>query len=320
MKNTILGSILMIFLLSFSSCASRWSSKTCTETNFGDLGYQEGSSGKANLINSYNQACLKKKVQIPIRDYKIGYQKGLLVFCSPEKGFAEGSKGQNLQSLCGSTEAYTKAYKKGLRGFCSTAKGVQDGFAMRPEIIVCTSFSSYTLGYKKGKKEYCTSDRGQEHGFAGEEPDSRCIVYPAYKTGYSKGQVYFCSIENGAKLGEKGAPFPDKCMKAGLRFKSSYNKGRVKFLTTAVREKRTGVTFERQNYERIRDELQDMQFALGRFPKHSIDPNVDSEKVDLMNSIQRLRVKRDQQRDLLEGLESEIYDMENEIRDLKQPN
>jgi hypothetical protein len=318
MKNIIKIGLLIVSVLVLEGCASRWTAKTCTETNFEDLGYQEGSKGINSRINSYNQSCLKKKVQIPIRKYKNGYQKGLAVFCSPEKGRSDGSGGLNIHNNCGSIKAYITAHKKGLRSFCSTEKGVQDGFSMKPEVILCTSFTAYNVGYKKGKKEYCTSDRGYEHGFAGQNQDSRCVVYTAYKTGFSKGQKYFCSPENGTKLGKKGSVFPRKCETAGRTFRRNYNKGRAEFLTSAVREKESELTFERQNYERVRDDLQDAQFALGRLPKYSTDPNVAEDRNRIESSIQNLRSRRDAQRNIVEELTGQIQDMRDEVRDLKR--
>lgn len=309
--------VLMITLMLLSGCASRWSEKTCTETNFSQLGFQEGSAGQVSKINSYNQSCLKKKVQIPMQDYSSGFQKGLAVFCSPAKGLTDGSNGAQMYSNCTSVPAYTDAHRRGLKSYCSTQKGVQDGFAMRSEVILCTSFSAYTIGYKKGRKEYCTSDRGYEHGFVGRDKDSRCIVYDAYKSGHAKGQKYYCSPENGTKIGETGSPFPVKCEKAGVSFRKNYNNGRIKYLTQSIRTKENSITFERQNYERVRDDLQDKQFELARLPKYSSNPEVEEQRSQIEASITNLKSRRDSQRQALEGLEAEIYGMKNEVSKLK---
>jgi len=314
MKKTV---FLMILFSILSGCAGRWNEKTCTETNFGQLGYQEGSAGQNSRINSYNQSCLKKNVQIPMQDYTDGYQKGLSVFCSPSKGQSDGSQGHQMHNNCTSVKAYTAAHRKGLKSFCSTEKGVQDGFAMRQEVILCTSFSAYTIGYKKGRREFCSSDRGYEHGFAGRSEDSRCVMYPPYKSGFAKGQKYFCSPENGTKLGEQGRIFPKKCESSGTAFRRNFSRGRVKFLTKSMRDKETSVTFERQNYERVRDELQDTQFELGRLPKYSTNPDVEAQRGQIESAIADLKTRRDQQRQALENLESEIYNMKSEINRLK---
>jgi|GEM_PF-2256529 len=310
--------VLAISLTLFGGCAGRWTKKTCEETNFTQLGFQEGSSGQSSKVNSYNQSCFKNKVQIPMQDYKSGHQKGLASFCSASKGYTDGSKGNQMHNNCTSIDAYTSAHRKGLKTHCSTQKGVQDGFAMRSEVILCTSFSAYTVGYKKGRKEYCTSERGYEHGFTGKEKDSRCVVYSSYKTGYTKGQSYFCSPKNGIKLGEKGTAFPQKCEKAGAVFTRNYNKGRTIFLTKTIKNKESSITFERQNYERVRDELQDAQFELGRLPKYSTDPDVESNRSRIESNIATLRSRRDSQRQALEALENEIYEMKNEVNKLRR--
>jgi len=314
MKNAL---FLVIVTSLLGGCASRWNEKTCTETNFSQLGFQEGSAGKSSRINSYNQACFKKKVQIPMDEYTEGHQKGLKAFCSPAKGMSDGSRGNQMVNNCTSINAYTQAHRNGLKTFCTTAKGVQDGFAMKSELILCTSFSAYTIGYKKGKKEFCSSDRGYERGFAGQNEDARCASYSAYKSGFAKGQKYFCSAENGTKLGEKGSAFPRKCDGASASFRTYYNKGRVKYLTKSMNEKSTSVTFERQNYERVRDELQDMQFELGRLPKRSADPNVEDRRAEIESDILNLKTRRDRQRQAIEKLESDVYNMKAEISSLK---
>ncbi len=148
--------IFLCFLLSaLTSCSSRWSLETCKETNFKDLGYQEGSDGKISKMTIYNQKCLKKGVQIPTSKYNEGYKKGLLAFCSDIKGQSDGSSGGQMHTNCRSIEAYSKAYKAGLSSFCSTEKGVNDGFSMKPEHVNCTSFDKYNKGFAKGKQEFC---------------------------------------------------------------------------------------------------------------------------------------------------------------------
>lgn len=314
MKFTILS---LLCLCLFSGCAGLWNKKTCTETNFSDLGHQEGSTGKNDSGNYYNQACLKKNVQIPVVDYSIGYKKGLGVFCTDSKGLNDGSAGKKTFQNCHTVRAYTATHKIGLKSFCSIKKGVQDGFSMKDEYILCTSFSAYTVGYANGKKEFCSSDRGYEHGFAENNQDTRCVSYTSYKYGHSKGQKYFCSPENGVKLGEKGETFPSKCNGSRSLFKKSFNKGRTSFLIKALRDKETSVAFERQNYEHLRDDLQDSQFAVSRLPKYSTDPSVAEERSRIDSQIINLQNKRDSQKKVVEGLESQIYKIKQEVNGLK---
>lgn len=314
MKSFIL---ILLSLALFSGCSGRWNEKTCVETNFQDLGYQEGSKGADSRGNYYNQACLKKKVQIPIQDYNSGYQGGLFAFCTKSKGKRDGSAGKNIFANCRTIKAYTTAHRDGLKSYCSTEKGVQDGFSMKSEYILCTSFSRYTLGYANGKKEYCSSDRGYEHGYGGLNKDARCVSYSHYKSGFSKGQKFYCSAENGSSIGERGDKFPEKCSRSGGAFRRSFSKGRVLFLEKVLKDKETAITFERQNYERLRDDLQDSQFSLNRLPKYSSDPSVLDERERIESGIVRLQSKRNKQRRVVEGLEEQVYDVKKEISELK---
>lgn len=313
MKNLLL---LSLTVLVFTGCSSRWNEKTCSETNFGDLGYQEGSAGKSSKMSFYNQACLKKGIQIPTSQYNNGLRKGLNVFCSPEKGRDDGASGSEVFANCRSIKAYAGAYRSGLKSFCNIEKGVQDGFAMKEELILCTSFDAYRKGFATGKKEFCSSDRGHENAFAGQEQDSRCVSYSNYRAGYAKGKKYFCSSKNAVKIGEKGDAFPKQCESAGRAFETAYNKGRKVFLEEVLVNKQTAVKFEKQNYERLRDDLQDAQFELGRLPKYSQNPDVVAEQAKVNQKIENLQNRRNKQRKVLEDFESQIYEIQRELKSL----
>ena len=58
-KKQLLILLLPLFAI---SCFSRWNAEKCAQTDFKQLGYSEGSQGKGNSVQSYNQACLKKDV------------------------------------------------------------------------------------------------------------------------------------------------------------------------------------------------------------------------------------------------------------------
>ncbi len=306
----------LIGLNMLSGCVGRWNKKTCTQTNFSNLGYQEGSLGKRSFANYYNEACIKQKIQIPTSDYTSSYKKGLLIFCSKTKGLNGGTKGEKIINNCKTVVNYTKAYKKGLKSFCSTKNGVKDGFALKSKHILCTSFSAYMTGYIKGKKEYCSKDKGYEHGFTNNNQDERCISYLSYSSGYTKGQKYFCSPENGIKIGEKGSDFPKRCLSSGLTFKTNFNKGRKTFLKKILKDKETTLTFENKNYEHIRNDLQDAQFALSRLAKHSTDPTVVHKRALIDFKITSLQSKRSSQKKIVNLLKSQVYNIKKEINNL----
>ncbi len=301
-----------------SGCAHRWNKKTCAQTNFVDLGYQEGSLGKSSSANDYNQACLKQRIQIPTSNYTSSYKKGLSVFCSNNKGLNGGILGEKIIKNCKTVVNYAKAYKKGLKSFCSTKRGVKDGFAMKPEYVLCASFSAYTIGYTKGKKEYCSSDKGHGHGFTGINEDTQCISYSDYTSGYIRGKRYFCSPENGIKMGKKGESLPKKCISTGSTFKVSFNKGRKIFLIKALKDKETALTFEYQNYEHIRNDLENTQFSLSRLPKQSTDSAIVHKRTRMNLTIASLKSKRDSQKQVVKDLKSQVYNIKKQLNHLKK--
>lgn len=314
MKKIHLGLALIHLLM--LACSPRWSAETCSQTDFNQLGYTEGSQGKASHVDAYNQSCLKKKVNINITAYNLGYLKGLDLFCSASKGKIQGSQGKNPSDVCLQKDVYMKAYESGLKGFCSSEKGTADGYNMNPMNQLCTSYYAYKVGYKAGVKQYCSFERGLEDGFAGKEPLGACMAYP-YSKGHKKGQANFCLPENGLKLGQNGTEFPVKCeATGGYAFKKAFNKGRIEFLSMELRSKETSLKFERQNYEQQRDELQDLQFAIQRLPKYSQDPAVLEERKRIDQKILNLQNGRNEQRRKVNNLETEIINIKAEISSL----
>ncbi len=116
-------------------------------------------------------------------------------------------------------------------------------------------------------------------------------------------------------MGEKGDDFPKQCAQNNA-FRISYDKGRKTFLTSVLKDKQTALKFERQNYERLRDDLQDAQFELGRLPKYRNDQQTVLERNRINESIRSLQNRRNRQRDAVEALEAQIVDIEQEVQSL----
>jgi hypothetical protein len=294
-------------LLLLAGCGG-WSKTKCSESNFEALGYDRGVRGLTSRGDQINATCLKKKVSIDLNSYNKGYQQGLKAYCTDGKGNENGRLGQKPISVCTGIKQYMTGYNNGLKSYCTVEKGTKDGYALRPKLDVCLSYSQYLLGYKNGLKTFCSNEKGQEDGFSGVEMHATCSAYESYTSGYKKGISNFCMPENGLRLGEKGADFPQKCTKSS--FKSAYNKGRGLFIKQRMKDLNTNLDVEKRNYENLRDELQDAQFAFQNLSQSGLTEEQRQQRRELSDRIRRLRKERDNQR-------SKVTEMETELRTLK---
>lgn len=302
-----------VFMALLSGCGG-WSKTKCSTSNFEAIGYERGSKGLSNRGDSIYGACLKKEVTIDIQTYNKGYESGLRVFCTDSKGFEAGRLGKELHKVCNATAQYMKAYDRGLKTYCTVKKGTQDGYSMSPEATVCLTYSAYMTGYKNGTKSYCSTEKGQEDGFSGSEMHSKCSTYEAYRNGYKNGTKNYCEPENAIRLGEKGAEIPVRCTSA--KFKTAYNKGRKLFVNQRIKELTTYLSYEKRNYENLRDELQDAQFAYQNIPKRGLTPEQQKERRSLSKRIRKLTKERDKQRTVVTDMENELINLRNESNDL----
>lgn len=266
--------------LGLSACAG-WSKKKCESTNWEQLGYSEGSKGVANNSGSYSATCSKKGAQININGYNNGHSKGMKVFCSFDAGKNVGVANGELNTSC-------------------------------------QRFDTYMKGYSAGMKVFCSEKNGYETAIEGEEAVNKCLRYKAYANAYKNGQKQFCSQKNGLRLGEKGKPFPEKCERSGRAFERSFNRGRVKFLEITFREKQDEGVSVKSDYERARDDLQDMQFELGRLPRYSSDEGILSRKRSLDSRIINTRRERDRLRETVDANEKDLAEIKQEIVYLKK--
>lgn len=279
MKNLIIISVTFLFI-SGCSMLNRWNAKNCAQTNWGQYGYSEGSSGKQNNANVYSNACSKKGISIDISGYNKGYRDGLAQYCSYDAGKSAGS-------------------------------------ANRPTTRMCVSFDSYMKGYDKGMILYCSASKGYESGIKGKGPIEKCMVYKSYKGAFAQGEADFCKSKNGFNLGSQGEPFPERCEKSGPSFEKAYYDGRLDYLEKTLSKKERSLRTQKVRYEEIRDEIQDLQFEIGRLPRYSSDPNVQSDRSRLESEVDDLRDKRNSIRQKLESMDQDIADMRSEISSIK---
>ena len=81
-------------------------------------------------------------------------------------------------------------------------------------------------------------------------------------------------------------------------------------MTQRLTELNTYLSYEKINYENLRDELQDAQFAYQNLPQKS------PKKANLSKRIKKLTKERDKQKKLVTDMENEIVTLKAEFSNL----
>lgn len=82
------------------------------------IGYTDGAAGKPEShLAKHRDACARYKISPILNQWRIGYQKGLISYCTPEKGHQEGLQGKTYHGVCpaDTAEDFRFAYDKGQR-------------------------------------------------------------------------------------------------------------------------------------------------------------------------------------------------------------
>jgi hypothetical protein len=305
--------VFFILALGLTACGG-WTKKKCERTDFSSVGYSRGSKGKIGQSDQINSTCLKKGVAIKVSSYQEGYNNGLKTYCSDSKARRDGSDGYEPINICKSNPSYMRAYDKGLKTYCTVDRGVKDGYALSEKKVVCLSTKAYLTGHKNGVTTFCSFEKGQEDGFLGSNMNSKCVSQKGYKDGHKSGLLNFCKPENGKRLGEKGEERPKRCTKS--EFRASYDQGRTLFITKKVKNLSSSLEIENRNYQNLRDELQDAQFSYQELSQRNPTPRTDERKRTLSQDIRKLKKERNEQRETVTDLESQLSDLKAELDDL----
>lgn len=104
-------------LLQLSGCATLNESE-CKQGDWMQIGYTDGAAGKPEAhLAKHRDACARYQISPVLNQWRIGYQKGLVSYCTPEKGYQEGLQGRTYHGVCPANTAtdFRFAYDKGQR-------------------------------------------------------------------------------------------------------------------------------------------------------------------------------------------------------------
>ncbi len=114
--NRKLGTISMAAaVLALSGCATM-SEDECLTSDWGAIGYEDGSRGYTmEQFSNRRQACAKHGVTPDFRAYQEGRDEGLVSFCQPSRGYNLGVSGGTYHGVCdvAMEEEFLDAYRVG---------------------------------------------------------------------------------------------------------------------------------------------------------------------------------------------------------------
>ena len=90
----------------------------CVQADWQTLGFEDGSAGKPpSALAPRRKACAKHQVQPDLAAYRSGHLEGLEAYCSPGRGFSEGSRGRRYEGVCPAflEPAFLEGFRAGAR-------------------------------------------------------------------------------------------------------------------------------------------------------------------------------------------------------------
>lgn len=106
---------LMPLMLFLAGCATL-SQDQCQSGDWGEIGYVDGSYGRARTqLAKHRDACAKYGTYPDAVAYDAGRRRGLRSYCTPQSGLAEGRAGHAYQGVCSGPDerAFLAEYRYG---------------------------------------------------------------------------------------------------------------------------------------------------------------------------------------------------------------
>ncbi|WJT10007.1 DUF2799 domain-containing protein [Vibrio harveyi] len=99
-----------------SGCASM-SPDECKTADWYRVGYKDGQEGNnPSIINSYAEDCGEAGVTPDREQWKEGFDKGTILYCSPDNGYTVGIEGKEYYGVC-SNKQFIENYQLGYQEY-----------------------------------------------------------------------------------------------------------------------------------------------------------------------------------------------------------
>lgn len=200
---------LAVFPLALSGCVQHLNLAQCQNTNWEQVGINDGSAGRPMRdLQKDIDDCAKLKFTLNTDPYKKGYTQGARQFCSPsyndglnagQQGLAESSISAR-QAFCSQAHVklilknFNQGWQKGIGSFCTASNGYNIGVRGQAAPNVCPSRfkGRFMKAWHKGARAYCQKPANAfALGKSGQAYPGACdpSVYPAFQAEYQRGQA-----------------------------------------------------------------------------------------------------------------------------------
>ena len=195
--------LLFIFFYSLVSCITNEKVQRdyCEGLDTYKQGYSDASTGQsAKNFQDIINACVKHEITLDQINYDKGYQAGIKILCTKEKGYDWGVSGQESLGIClnANSEQFSKGYEEGNKkcwydaGYSHAKVGYPlSKFTDGKCVILSESQSKgeYGKGWKEGAKVFCTHKTGYDWGLTGNSNPGICrgsVFSKGYREGNKK--------------------------------------------------------------------------------------------------------------------------------------
>lgn len=141
-----------LIILHIAACMPVKPPAYCLQSNWKNLGYQEGAQGHQTDFERHQRTCAYAEQPIDItnhfKDYQLGYDEGRQYYCTTDDSFYWRSKG----------------YEDGQRGMSVEQFYTYDKAKICAGFEFSADLTSYQAGYQEGIAVYCRPERGFEMG------------------------------------------------------------------------------------------------------------------------------------------------------------
>ena len=193
--------VLFIFFYSFVSCVTNQKIQRdyCEGLDTYKKGYLDASTGQfAKDFQDTVNACVKYEITLDQANYDKGYQEGIKIFCTKDKGYSLGASGQENLGIClnANSDQFSKGYEEGNKkcwydvGYSHATIGEASNFSIGVNKCVILSQDQgkgeYNKGWKEGAKVFCTYKQGYDRGLKAQSNPGICRG-SAFSKGYRNG-------------------------------------------------------------------------------------------------------------------------------------
>ena len=99
-SNLLWATSLVVIPLVVSACATLNESE-CVSVNWTDLGSRDGQAGRPSLyVAEHVEACARHGLPVDEESWRMGWDTGIRVYCTPENGLNVGSRGALYANSC----------------------------------------------------------------------------------------------------------------------------------------------------------------------------------------------------------------------------